>query len=174
LFLVDKQHYSVSDVEKLTGIKRHNLVYYDLEGLFSPSVARSDSNIKWVRRKYSVLDVLVLQAVAELKDKGMSFNKIRKVIEYLRENHDLEKPFHAALDGRHNVRILTDGTQAFYICFNDHEVVEYLKRGGQYMLIDISDVAFDLKEKIKALQLYKRKKEAEKCKLAHVSSLNAG
>lgn len=161
-------------MEKLTGIKRHNLVYYDLEGVFTPSVARSTGKRKWVHRKYSVLDVLVLQAVADLKNKGMSFNKIRKFIEYLRDNHDLEQPFHAALDGRHNVRILTDGNQAFYICFNDHEIVEYLKKGGQYMLLDISDVAFDLKEKIKALQLYKRKKEAEKCKKAHIAKINVG
>ncbi len=159
MFLLEKR-YSISDVEKLTNIKRHSLVYYDKEGVFSPSLSKKNRK-KWTRRKYSVLDVLVLQAVSDLKERGLSFNRIRKVIEYLRETHELENPFHVALDGRHNVRILTNG-DSFYFCFNDSEVIEYLKKGGQYMLLDISDVAFDLKERIKALQLYKRRKEAAK------------
>lgn len=173
MFLLDKK-FSISDVEKLTHIKRHNLVYYDNEGIFSPSVTRSDSKKKWVRRRYSVLDVLVLQVVSELKRKGMSFNKIRNLIEYLRANHNLENPFHAALDGRHNVRILTDAKNSFYICFNDHEVVEFLKNGGQYMLLDVSDISFDLKEKIKALYMVKRKNEAKKFQQLDLIRQNVG
>ena len=173
MFIADKGYYTISEVEKLTNIKRHNLVYYDIEGVFSPSVTRSTSRKKWVRRRYSVLDVLALQAVAELKRKGMSFNKIRSFIEYLRSQHNIEKPFHAALDGRHNVRILIDTKQEFFVCFNDYEVVECLKKGGQYMLLDISEAAFDLKEKIKALQLYKRKKESEKYRKIASKELSA-
>jgi len=163
LFLLDKL-YTISDVENLTNIKRHCLAYYDSIGIFPPTGNADEGRKKRARRTYSVLDILVLQAVSELKSRGMAFNKIRNVIEYLRENYDIAQPFHSALDGRQNVRILTDGQNSFYICFNDHEVVEYLKKGGQYMLLDISDVAFDLKEKIKALHLYKRKKESEKFK----------
>ncbi|MBN2143082.1 MAG: hypothetical protein JW774_00515, partial [Candidatus Aureabacteria bacterium] len=86
----------------------------------------------------------------------------RKVMEYLMKHHSLEKPFHAVLDGRQNVRILTDGVKNFYLCYNDKEVVEHLKGGGQYLLLDVSDVAMDLKDKLKALHLYKRKKSESK------------
>ncbi len=170
MFLLDKQ-YSISDVENLTNIKRHCLAYYDSIGIFPPTGTGDEKRKKRARRTYSVLDILVLQAVSELKARGMAFNKIRNVIEYLRANFDISQPFHAVLDGRQNVRILTDGINAFYICFNDHDVVEYLKKGGQYMLLDISDVAFDLRERIKALHLYKRKKESEKFKQLNFSQL---
>jgi DNA-binding transcriptional MerR regulator len=165
VFLIDS-HYSVLDVEKLTELKRHALDYYAKIGIFPPSIS---SGKKGSRKKYSVLDILVLQVVSELKRRGMPFKRIRSAIEYLRESHNLEQPFHAALDGRHNVRILTDCKNTFYICFNDHEVVEYLKNGGQYMLLDVSDVAFDLKEKIRALQLYKRRKESRRFQQLHFS-----
>lgn len=167
--------YTAQEVEKITGLKRHHLAYYKKIDVFPPTgteeengkengAQRNGSNGK--RRKYSVLDVLVLQAVAELKVKGMPFLRIRRVIDYLKKNHNLQNPFHAALDGRHNVSILTDGRKNFYICFNDHDVVEHLKGGGQYMLLDVSDVAYDLREKLKALQIYRRKLEDRKFKKA--------
>lgn len=167
VFLVDK-HYTISDVERLTGIKRHSLDYYARTNIFPPSISAM-KNERGKRKKYSVLDILVLQVVGDLKAKGMPFKRIRDAIEYLRENHNLDKPFHAALDGRHNVRILTDCCNSFYICFSDHEVVEHLKGGGQYMLLDVSDTAFELKERIRALQLYKRKKVSRRFQKLHLS-----
>ena len=162
-------NYTTEEVIKLTGLERHHLAYYKKLNLFPPTgdetvLLHSKSNGK--RRKYSTLDVLVLQAVAELKSKGMPFLRIRRVIEYLQQHHKLEKPFHAALDGRHNVSILTDGVKDFYICYNDHDVVEHLRGGGQYLFLDVSDVAFDLREKLKALQVYRRKLEDRKFKKA--------
>lgn len=163
--------YTTQEVEKITGLRRHHLAYYKKLNVFPPTAPLDKENgngskLNGKRRKYSVLDVLVLQAVAELKAKGMPFLQIHRVIEYLRKNHNIQNPFHAAMDGRHNVSILTDGRKNFYICFNDHDVVEHLKGGGQYMLLDVSDVAYDLREKLKALQIYRRKLEDRKFKKA--------
>ena len=153
MFIVQDK-YSTQEVIKITGLELYHLRYYDKLGLFSPSVQSG----RYRRKKYSTLDVLVLQTIAELKNKGMPFIRIRHVIDHLKENHKLEKPFHSALDGRHNVRILTDGAENFYLCYNDKEVVEHLKCGGQYMLLDVSDMATDLKDKIRALQVYRLKR----------------
>ncbi len=161
-------NYTTEEVTKLTGLERHLLVYYKKLNLFPPTGIEAKKNLRsksnGLRRKYSALDVLVLQTVAELKSKGMPFLRIRRVIEYLKKHHKLEKPFHAALDGRHNVSILTDGVSDFYICYNDHDVVEHLRGGGQYLMLDVSDVAYDLREKLKALQVYRRKLEDKKFK----------
>lgn len=161
-------NYTTEEVAKLTGLERHHLTYYKKLNLFPPTGSLNGSKLQsktnGQRRKYSALDVLVLQAVAELKSKGMPFVRIRRVIEYLKKHHKLEKPFHAALDGRHNVSILTDGVKNFYICYNDHDVVEHLRTGGQYLFLDVSDVAYDLREKLKALQVYRRKIEDRKFK----------
>lgn len=162
--------YTTREVEKITGLRRHHLAYYKKLNVFPPTGGESEngngSKKNGKRHKYSVLDVLVLQAVAELKTKGMPFIRIHRVIDYLKKNHNLQNPFHAALDGRHNVGILTDGEKNFYICYNDHDVVEHLKGGGQYLLLDVSDVAYDLREKLKALQIYRRKLEDRKFKKA--------
>ena len=156
--LLDKNSYSTQEIVKLTGLELHHLRYYDMLEIFSPSVQSS----RYRRKKYSALDVLVLQAISALKSKGMPFIRIRKVIENLKRHYGLKKPFHSALDGRQNITILTDGLRDFYICFNDHEVVEHLKAGGQYMLLDVSDIACDLKDKIHALQMYKKKRAMKK------------
>ena len=156
--LLDKNNYSTQEVVKLTGLEQHHLRYYDMLKIFSPSVQSS----RYKRKKYSALDVLVLQSISALKERGMPFIRIRKVIETLQRHYGLKKPFHSALDGRQNITILTDGIKSFYICFNDHEVVEHLKSGGQYMLLDVSDIACDLKEKIRALQMYKKKRQLKK------------
>ena len=157
---LDKTTYSTQEVVKLTGLEHHHLRYYDKLKIFSPSIQSK----RYKRKKYSTLDVLVLQAIAALKDKGMPFIRIRKVIENLQRHYGLKKPFHSALDGRQNITILTDGIKNFYICFNDHEVVEHLKAGGQFMLLDVSDIACDLKEKIRALQIYKKKRAQKRAK----------
>ena len=161
MFITHEQ-YSTQDVIQITGLELYHLRYYDKLGLFSPSF----QNGRYRRKKYSTLDVLVLQTIAGLKLKGMPFIRIRKVIEHLMKNHGLVKPFHSALDGRHNVRILTDGMQNFYLCYNDKEVVEHLKDGGQFMLLDVSDIASDLKDKIRALQVFKRKRGESRLKRA--------
>ena len=158
--LLDKSSYSTQEVVKLTGLEQYHLRYYDMLKIFSPSVQSS----RYKRKKYSALDVLVLQSISALKDRGMPFIRIRKVIESLQRHYGLKKPFHSALDGRQNITILTDGIKDFYICFNDHEVVEHLKSGGQYMLLDVSDIACDLKEKIRALQMYKKKRQLRRFK----------
>jgi DNA-binding transcriptional MerR regulator len=163
--LLDKTNYSTLEVVKLTALEHHHLRYYDKLQIFSPSI----QSTRYKRKKYSSLDVLVLQSISALKQKGMPFIRIRKVIESLKEHYGLKKPFHAALDGRQNITILTDGMRDFYICFNDHEVVEHLKAGGQYMLLDVSDIAYDLKEKIRALQIYKKKRAEQKFRQAAVS-----
>ena len=150
---ITNEKYSTQDVIKLTGLELYHLRYYDKLGLFCPS----GQGKRYRRKQYLTLDVLVLQTIAGLKNKGMPFIRIRKVIEYLKENHGLDKPFHFALDGRHNVRILTDGIENFYICYNDKDVVEHLKDGGQFMLLDVSDVACDMKDKMRALHVYKMK-----------------
>lgn len=164
MFIIQDK-YSTQDVIKITGLELYHLRYYDKLGLFSPSLQSG----RYRRKKYSTLDVLVLQTIAELKNKGMPFIRIRKVVEHLSTSHKLEKPFHSALDGRHNIRILTDGSDGFYLCYNDKEVVEHLKNGGQFMLLDVSDMATDLKDKIRALQVYKQKKGEIKLKKLAVS-----
>ena len=162
MFLSKKQGFTSSEVEFLTGLTNRNLQYWDEQGVFTPSLSHPAGNRpgKGGRRIYSALDVLVLQAVAALKRKGMSFQRIRKTLEELRDEMGIEKPFHAALKGDGRINLLTDGKN-FYLCRNDREVVNILKHSGQYLLLPLGELAQDLRAKVREMQRLRRAEERE-------------
>ncbi len=162
MFLSKKTGFTSREVEFLTGLTNRNLQYWDEQGAFTPSLSRPAGRRpgKGGRRIYSALDVLVLQAVAALKRKGMSFQRIRKTLEVLRDEMGIERPFHAALKGDGRINLLTDGKN-FYLCRNDREVVNILKHSGQYLLLPLGELAQDLKAKVRELQRLRRVEETE-------------
>jgi DNA-binding transcriptional MerR regulator len=153
MFLSKKQGFTSREVQFLTGLSNRNLQYWDEQGVFTPSLSRPTGRRSRSshRRIYSALDVMVLQAVAELRRKGMSFQRIRKTLEVLRDEMGIEKPFHAALQGNGRISLLTDGNN-FYLCRNDREVVNILKHRGQYLLLPLGEMAQDLKVRVRQLQ----------------------
>ena len=154
MFITRHDGFTSREVEFLTGLSNRNLQYWDEQGVFPPSLSREDGG-KGSRRLYSPLDVMVLQAVAALKRKGMSFQKIRRTLEVLRDEMGIEKPFHAALKGDGRISLLTDGKN-FYLCRNDRDVVNILKHSGQYLLLPLGELAQDLRVRVRELQNLKR------------------
>ena len=156
MFLSKKEGFSSREVQFLTGLTNRNLQYWDEQGVFPPSLSRpGDRRVRHGhRRVYSALDVMVLQAVAALKGKGMSFQKIRRTLEILQEEMGIEKPFHAALQGNDRISLLTDGKDLF-LCRNDREVVNILKARGQYLLLPLGELAQDLKVRVRELQRFR-------------------
>jgi len=162
MFLSKRQGFTSREVEFLTGLSNRNLQYWDEQGVFTPSLSRSAGMRpgKGGRRVYSALDVLVLQAVAALKRKGMSFQRIRKTLEVLQDEMGIERPFHAALKGDGRLSLLTDGKN-FYLCRNDREVVNILKHSGQYLLLPLGELAQDLRVKVRELQHLRASEKSE-------------
>ncbi len=161
MFLSKKEGFTSREVQVLTGLTNRNLQYWDEQGVFPPSLSRPSgrSPRSGNRRLYSPLDVMVLQAVAALKQKGMSFQRIRKTLRVLRDEMGIEKPFHAALNGSGRISLLTDGKN-FYLCRNDREVVNVLKNSGQYLLLPLGEMAQDLKLRVRELQRSRRDEAA--------------
>jgi len=163
MFLSKKEGFTSREVQTLTGLTNRNLQYWDEEGVFPPSLNRpAGRGSRGNRRRiYSALDVMVLQAVAALKRKGMSFQQIRKTLRILREEMGIEKPFHAALHGSGRISLLTDGKN-FYLCRNDREVVNVLKQSGQYLLLPLGEMAQDLKVRVRELQRDRREEASSR------------
>jgi DNA-binding transcriptional MerR regulator len=157
MFLSKKDGFTSREVQLLTGLTNRNLQYWDEQGVFPPSLNRPSGRSagREHRRIYSALDVMVLQAVAALKSKGMSFQRIRKTLRVLRDEMGIEKPFHAALNGSGRINLLTDGKN-FYLCRNDRQVVNVLKNKGQYLLLPLGEMAQDLKARVRELQRARR------------------
>ncbi|WP_145407649.1 MerR family transcriptional regulator [Paenibacillus xylanexedens] len=72
--------YSISEIEKITGLRPSTLRYYEQEGIL-PHVERNASG----RREYSNEVLEWLELVIALKDTGMSIEDIKAYTELIRQ-----------------------------------------------------------------------------------------
>ena len=81
-----KKHYSSREVAALTGLTARQLQWWDARRLFKPAVApqRTDAG-GFTERRYTPLDVLELQVLADLRRRGFSIPRLRRLLSTLRE-----------------------------------------------------------------------------------------
>lgn len=114
--------YTSGEVRKLVGLSQRQLGYWDDSALIRPGARTADG--RGSRRLYTVLDVLLLKAVRRLREAGLSLQKVRQVVEYIRQLPDESAPS-VELD------IATDG-QRVIVCRSDDRLVDPLSR--QFLL----------------------------------------
>ena len=73
----------INDIEKLTGLKRSNIFYYEREGLIAPN--REDNNY----REYSEDDLRRLKTIVVLRKLGFTVAEIKDLLEGERELADV-------------------------------------------------------------------------------------
>lgn len=99
---------------KLTGLTKRQIDCWDRIHFIKPSV-REASGYGSVRL-YSFTDLVQLRVARTLKDKGLSVQKIRKSINYLKKSFPgVEQPFtekRLITDGE-TIFVLTEGTQLY-------------------------------------------------------------
>jgi uncharacterized protein (DUF433 family) len=71
--------FSIDTVARLTGLSRSRLRRWDTTGFFNPSYALPDRR-KPYSRIYSFEDVVVLRAVVDLQERGVSRDRLRQLI----------------------------------------------------------------------------------------------
>ena len=81
-----KKYYSSREVAGLTGLTARQLQWWDARRLFKPAVAphRTEAG-GFTERRYGPLDVLELQVLAELRRRGFSVPRLRRVLSTLRD-----------------------------------------------------------------------------------------
>ena len=81
-----KKHYTSREVAGLTGLTARQLQWWDTRRLFKPAVAphRTEAG-GFTERRYTPLDVLELQVLADLRRRGFSIPRMRRVLATLRE-----------------------------------------------------------------------------------------
>ena len=81
-----KKHYSSREVAALTGLTARQLQWWDARRLFKAAVApqRTDAG-GFTERRYTPLDVLELQVLADLRRRGFSIPRLRRLLSTLRE-----------------------------------------------------------------------------------------
>lgn len=132
--------FSVSQVERLTGVNRKTLHFWDRSGFLSPSVLGAHGTGS--RRIYSFRDLVALRVAAQLRDAGISLQSLRKVVAVLREMRGLEQPLAETY-------LITNGHDVFEK--HGEDVMSVLRQPGQAIfsfVIDLSRTVETLREAI--------------------------
>jgi len=107
----------------LTGVSSRQVEHWATTGVVRPSIPAAG---KGTRRGYSFKDLVALRVAKRLKDEGISLQKIRKALTYLRKNFpDVKEPLA-------ELRFLTDGDTIFVVDRDPQRILDTLK-GGQFV-----------------------------------------
>ena len=81
-----KKYYTSREVAGLTGLTARQLQWWDARRLFTPAVApRRTEAGGFTERRYTPQDVLELQVLADLRQRGYSIPRLRRLLSALRD-----------------------------------------------------------------------------------------
>ena len=121
----EAQGYNSSDVARICGVSLRQLQWWDERSVVSP---RQDGH----KRIYMAEEVVEISVIAELRRKGFSLQKIRRVLRFLQK--DMGKRLTEALAGFADVHLLTDGKSIFLEEAPDR-IIDLLKNASQPMFL---------------------------------------
>ena len=125
-----QQTFTSREVIDLTGITPRQLQWWDERGIVVP--AREGH-----RRLYSMEDLAEVAVICELRDRGFSLQRVRKVIRFLQR--EFSKRLAETVTGSSDYHLLTDG-KTLYLETSPQQIVDILKNSRQPMLaICLSD-----------------------------------
>ena len=121
---------SSAEVARLAGVSLRQLQWWDEQRVVSP---RHEGH----RRSYAPPEVVEITVIAELRRKGFSLQKIRRVLRYLQR--EMGKRLGEVLSGSSEMHLLTDG-RSIFVEDSERRVVDVLKNARQPMfLVCVSD-----------------------------------
>ena len=136
-------------VMALTGVSARQVEHWATTGIVRPSIAAAG---KGTRRGYSFKDLVALRVAKRLKDEGISLQKIRNALAYLRKNFPEKREPLAEL------RFLTDGDTIFVVDRDPQKILDTL-RGGQFVLsLALGEIIKGLRGELKKLETPKEEK----------------
>jgi DNA-binding transcriptional MerR regulator len=128
-----KRSYSAREVAALTGLSARQLQWWDARRLFSATVASRPTKAGgFTERRYSPVDLYELLALADLRRKGFTVQKIRTILSVLRERFGV-RLFDALGEGG-DVTLLTDGHE-LYAKTSAGEFFNLLRDSDQPLLV---------------------------------------
>ena len=124
------QSYSSADVARLSGVSLRQLQWWDEQKVVSP---RHDGH----KRIYDMAEVVEVSGIAELRRKGFSLQKIRRVLRFLQK--EMGKRLTDILAPESDIHLLTDGKH-IYLEEDHSRIVDVIKNAKQAMfVVSVSD-----------------------------------
>ena len=125
-----QRNFTSSEVLALTGITARQLQWWDERKVVSP---RHEGH----KRIYLPEEVVEITVIAELRRKGFSLQKIRRVLRFLQK--EMGRRLVDVLANDSNLHLLTDGKSIFLEDQQDR-IIDLLKNARQPMfLVSVSD-----------------------------------
>jgi DNA-binding transcriptional MerR regulator len=117
--------HSSADVSRLTGVSLRQLQWWDEQRVVSP---RHEGH----KRVYAMEEVLEISMIAELRRKGFSLQKIRRVLKLMQK--EMAKRLGQILSGEKDIHLLTDG-KSIHLEDSPEQIVDLLKSSRQPMFL---------------------------------------
>lgn len=129
--------FTSTDVARIAAVSLRQLQWWDERKVVSP---RHEGH----RRVYLAEEVVEITMIAELRRKGFSLQKIRRVLRFLQR--EMGKRLADVLAGGSNLHLLTDG-KSIYLEDQQERIIDLLKNARQPMfLVSVSDQVKRLEE----------------------------
>lgn len=153
------RQFTSNEVVALTGITPRQLQWWDERGLVVPS--RQGRN-----RLYSMDDLAEVAVLCQLRRKGFSLQRVRKVMRFLQR--ELGKRLVETVTAGADYHLLTDGKR-IYLENSDKEVIDILKNARQPILaICLSDAVKEIHAEVRSLS-----KEVKRSKRTRTAEMSA-
>src|SRR5882724_2091266 len=123
MFVMAKR-FTSGEVVVLTGITPRQLQWWDERGIVVPARAGR-------RRLYSMEDLSEIAVICELRQRGFSLQRMRKVVRFLQR--EFGKRLAETVSGASEYHLLTDGS-TLYLETSPRQIVDILKNARQPML----------------------------------------
>lgn len=132
----------------LTGITKRQIDYWDSTHLIKPSIQEAGG--RGTLRLYSFEDLVQLAVVKKLKDQGITLQKLRKSILYLRKNFpEIRKPLT-------QLKFITDGETIFILTKDKKVILDTLVRGQLVFSLAIGQIIEALKGEVESISEEKK------------------
>jgi DNA-binding transcriptional MerR regulator len=133
----DSRTFSSSDVSRVAQVSLRQLQWWDERKVVSP---RHEGH----KRVYAPEEVIEITVIAELRRKGFSLQKIRRVLRFLQR--EMGKRLSEVLDQDSDLHLVTDG-KTIYLEDQHERIIDILKNAKQPMfLVCVSDQVRRLSE----------------------------
>jgi len=135
-------------IVRILGLSIRQIDYWDRTHFIKPSV--SEASGYGSIRLYSFTDLVQLKVAKTLIDKGISLQKIRKAINYLRKHMtEVKKPLS-------ELRFLTDGETIFVITKDKKVIIDTLKSGQLVLSVALGKIIEELEGEVITLRKERR------------------
>src|SRR5271169_2957160 len=132
--------FTTREVIQFTGITPRQLQWWDERGIVVP--ARQGH-----RRLYSMEDLAEVAVICELRRKGFSLQRVRKVMRFLQR--EFSKRLAETVSGTSEYHLLSDG-KTLYLETSPRQIIDILKNSRQPMLtICLSDTVRRVRAEIR-------------------------